>query len=58
MAKTIGWTIFLWILAIIVAIQIIVNFVNSVGRTQGQLTAAIVFGVIIYLLFKKYDLKK
>ena len=58
MARIEGWKMFLGFLGAYEIIQIVGNYVNSVELKQGQGTSLIVLGIIIYLLFKKYNVKQ
>ena len=55
MTKMFGCEIFLGILACISIIQIVFPFVNSVQITNGGISGLVVFGIIIYLMVKEWE---
>ena len=57
MAKIEGWKVLLGILGVIQIVQIVGNYVNSVENSQGTGTALVLLGVIVVLLFRKYDVR-
>ncbi len=55
MANIDGWQIFLGILAFISIVQIVMPFVESIQLKNGGLSGIVTLGIIVYLLFKKWE---